>query len=143
MSNARAAAQQRPRRILTVMNLSSSLSRRITHLAAATLLLAPVALPLIGSVPAAAQAAASRTVQGKVVNKGEAPIKGAVVHLKDTRTLTQKSFITPDDGEYRFGQLNSNTDYEIWAEQDGKKSSVKTISSFDTKNTFTVILKID
>ena len=41
------------------------------------------------------------------------------------------------------GNCSQNTDYEIWAESNGKKSSVKTISSFDTKNQFVINLKID
>ena len=84
-----------------------------------------------------------RIVQGKVTDKSEAPLKGAVVYLKDTHTLAVKSSITDDDGSYRFGQLTQNTDYEVWAENNGKKSNVKTISSFDTKNIFYINLKID
>ena len=84
-----------------------------------------------------------RIVQGKVQDKSDAPIKGAVVYLKDTRTLAVKSNITDDDGAYRFGQLAQNIDYEIWAESNGKKSATKTISSFDSKNQFYFNLKVD
>src|SRR4051812_41482585 len=79
-----------------------------------------------------------RIVQGKVINKSDAGLQGAVVYLKDGHSLAVKSFISDDQGGYRFGQLAQNTDYEIWAEAEGKKSSVKTISSFDSKNEFTI-----
>jgi hypothetical protein len=86
---------------------------------------------------------AQRIVQGKVVDKADAPIKGAVIYLKDSRSLAVKSSIADDEGAYRFGQLAPNTDYEIWAESDGKKSATKTISSFDSKTQFYINLKVD
>ncbi len=86
---------------------------------------------------------AQRIVQGKVTDKGDAGISGAVVYLKDDHSLAVKSFISETDGGYRFGQLSDGTDYELWAESNGKKSSTKTISSFDTKKSFQINLKID
>jgi Carboxypeptidase regulatory-like domain len=86
---------------------------------------------------------AQRVVQGKVVDKSDAGLKGAVVYLKDGHTMQVKSYISGDDGSYRFGQLAGSTDYSVWAESGGKKSAVKNISSFDTKTEFNIILKID
>jgi hypothetical protein len=100
---------------------------------------------VIWAVPAFAQqrGPAQRVVQGKVVDKADAAVNGAVVYLKDDHSLAVKSFITDNQGAYRFGQLAQNTDYELWAESNGKKSPVKNISSFDSKNQFYINLKVD
>jgi hypothetical protein len=91
----------------------------------------------------AQDANATRIVQGKVVDKAGAGLKGATVYLKDSHTLAVKSYIATDDGSYRFGQLAQNVDYDLWAESGGKKSSTRNISSFDTRKEFDITLKID
>jgi hypothetical protein len=97
---------------------------------------------LLGPVFALAQAGSQRIVQGKVVGSSDAPIAGAVVYLKDLKKLTIKSFISTQDGSFRFGQLSTDTDYELWADLKGKKSPTKTVSSFDTKKVLDLTLKI-
>jgi hypothetical protein len=91
----------------------------------------------------AQQPQAQRVVQGKVVDKSDAGLKGATVYLKDGHTLAVKSYVASDDGSYRFGQLTQTADYQLWAELNGKKSAVKNISSFDTRAEFNITLKID
>ncbi|HEX4022827.1 MAG TPA: carboxypeptidase-like regulatory domain-containing protein [Acidobacteriaceae bacterium] len=81
-------------------------------------------------------------VQGRISDMTGRPLSGAIVYLKDVRTLDVKSYITEKDGEYRFEQLSSNDDYKLWAEMDEKKSQVRTISSFDPKNSFLINLHI-
>ena len=95
------------------------------------------------SVSAQDRGPVQRTVQGKVVDKSGAPLKGAVVYLKDDHTLSVMSKITDGEGSYRFGQLSQNTDYELWAESNGKKSKTKNISSFESRNAFHFNLKVD
>lgn len=84
-----------------------------------------------------------RNVTGQVMTKAEAPLPDAVVYLKNTKTLTIKSFITEKDGGYRFHGLSPNVDYEIYADYQGQKSQTKTISSFDNRNNITLNIRID
>ncbi|HWY71695.1 MAG TPA: carboxypeptidase-like regulatory domain-containing protein [Terriglobales bacterium] len=84
-----------------------------------------------------------RNVTGQVTTKSETPLPDAVVYLKNTKTLTIKSFITEKDGGFRFHGLSPNIDYEIYADYQGQKSPTKTISSFDNRNNITLNIRID
>lgn len=84
-----------------------------------------------------------RIATGKVLNKSGSPIGGAVVYLKNTRTNSVKTYIADDDGQFRFGELSQDTDYEIWAESEGVRSKSRGISSFDSQNNFYFTLKVD
>ena len=115
-------------------------SRTLRILLAAGLVLAPAALVL--RAPAAQAQQGFRTVNGEVTDKGGAAVKGAVVHLKDSKSMAQRTYITAEDGQYKFAQLSTSSDYEIWAEAAGNKSGSKSISSFDNKNSATINLKM-
>lgn len=98
---------------------------------------------LVSSASPDARPPAQRVVQGRVLDKKDAPIIGAVVYLKDTRSLSVKSYLTDESGRFHFGQLADGADYEIWAEQNGKRSSSKSISQFNSKLDIQFTLKID
>ena len=86
---------------------------------------------------------APKSVQGTVTDTTDKMVDGAVVQLKDTKTLQIRSFITKADGLYHFHGLNPNVDYEVKAEYQGASSSTKTLSSFDTKKPAVINLKLD
>ena len=86
---------------------------------------------------------APKSVQGTVTDTTDKAVDGAVVQLKDTKTLQIRSFITKADGVYHFHGLNPNVDYEVKAEYQGASSSTKTLSSFDTKKPAVINLKLD
>ena len=95
------------------------------------------------ALPTAAVAqAANRVVQGKVEMANGRMAKGAIVYIKNAKTLEVRTYISTADGSYRFGQLNPDADYTVWAEYQGKKSKERSISSFDSKKTFNILLKI-
>jgi hypothetical protein len=106
---------------------------------------AQVNLPLGGSGPSTPKKTkpTSKMLTGTVTDKNEQPINGAVVYLKNSKTLVVKSFFTQENGSYRFPQLALNTGYEIWAEKDGKKSATRGVSQFDDRFAPTINLSIN
>jgi Carboxypeptidase regulatory-like domain len=124
-----------------------SRARRIGRCLAAPLVLsgvlagacAALALPTV----ATAQAAAPRVVEGKVQLSSGPMAHGAIVYLKNGKTLEVRTYISTADGSFRFGQLNPDADYTVWAEYQGKKSKERSVSSFDTKKVYQVTLKVD
>ena len=84
-----------------------------------------------------------RSLQGQVVDPDDKPAAGAVVQLKDTRTLQVRSFITQANGEYRFSGLRADTDYEVKADYNGMTSDNKRLSNFDSRKIATVNIKLN
>lgn len=86
---------------------------------------------------------ASRVVQGRVIDSQEKPQPNAVVYLQNQKSLEVRTYITTEDGSYRFGQLGSDVDYQLWAKYQDSKSKTRSISSFDSKKQFNFDLKLE
>ena len=97
---------------------------------------------LIRPRQAQAQNLGQRAVSGRVVDGNEAPVPDAKVFLKDLKKKSIRSYSSAPDGKFRFAQVNMAVDFEIWAEKNGKKSAVKTVSSWDTRKEFDCELKL-
>ena len=101
-------------------------------------------LLLLACVPGFAQKeSAMRSVQGLVSNPDESAAAGAVVQLKNLKTLQVRSFITLEDGTYRFFELSPDVDYELKADSKGASSGPKTLSSFDSRKKAVINLKLN
>jgi len=84
-----------------------------------------------------------RSVQGVVSNEQGEAVNGAVVQLKNTKTLQIRSFITRDAGAYYFHGLSTAVDYELRADFSGGSSPTKTLSAFDSRKQAVVHLKVE
>jgi len=129
--------------------MSSRAAARAALLAASFVIMLPLATAQTIGSDSSYQAGpvkrgpVERTVDGKVLGKDDAALAGAVVYLKDTKSMTIKTYLTDDAGHFHFGQLGQNTDYELWAESDNQRSKSRGISSFDSKNSYYFTLKVD
>ena len=84
-----------------------------------------------------------RMVQGTVTEANDNAVEGAVVQLKNARTLQVRSFITKEQGAYYFHGLDPNVDYVLKAEYQGASSQPKTLSSFDSRKQPVINLKLE
>jgi hypothetical protein len=84
-----------------------------------------------------------RSVEGVVENPQGSLVEGAVVQLKNTKTLQVRSFITQGAGAYYFHGLSLDVDYELKAEFKGLSSPVRRLSVFDSRKKAVVNLKLE
>jgi hypothetical protein len=82
-----------------------------------------------------------RLLYGKVLDQQDNPVAGAIVYLTNTRTHAVKTYITSQEGTYRFPSLGS-VDYEVYAELNGHKSDTKSVSQFDDRSQVYVDLRL-
>ena len=74
-----------------------------------------------------------RNLKGRVEAPSGKAAVGAIVKVKDMKTLQVRSFIVQENGWYRFQGLSTSTDYEVYAEHEGMRSKTKTLSVFNSK----------
>jgi protocatechuate 3,4-dioxygenase beta subunit len=84
-----------------------------------------------------------RTLNGNVRDKNESPLPGAIVYLKNMKTLGVKTYIADNEGAFHFHSLSPNVDFEIYGEFNGQRSATKMLSSFDSRPVVNMELKID
>jgi hypothetical protein len=84
-----------------------------------------------------------RAVTGTVRLVNDTLVDGAVVQLKNTKTMQVRSFITKADGVYQFQGLSTNVDYELKAESKGMVSPSRTLSTFDDRKRAIMHLKLE
>ena len=84
----------------------------------------------------------TRSIQGRVLTGSGAPVAGAVVLLKDGKTLQIRSYIAQQDGLYHFFGLSTDVNYTLRAENQGLTSKDKTVSVFDSHKTVKLDLKL-
>jgi protocatechuate 3,4-dioxygenase beta subunit len=110
---------------------------------AAALVLALLSIGAMAADKKDKEDANTRSVQGTVSDNAGGPVNGAVVQIKNTKTLQIRSFITKENGSYYFHGLSPDVDYEIKADFQGASSSAKTLSSFDSRKDATINLKLN
>ncbi len=91
---------------------------------------------------ARAQNLGERTVSGTVLDAASNPVQGATVFLKNQKSKIIRSFTSLANGHFHFAQVNKADDFDLWAEKSGKKSEVKTVSSWDDRTDFVTVLKM-
>jgi uncharacterized protein YdeI (BOF family) len=116
--------------------------KRIWMLAAFALLLA-VPLVFAQKKNKGDENSNTRSVQGSVTSPDDTVVSGAVVQLKNDKTLQIRSFITKEDGNYYFHGLSPDVDYELKADYQGASSPTKMLSSFDSRKEAIINLKLN
>jgi hypothetical protein len=123
-----------------VIRIRASLAAWVVFVALASGIVPVIANRL--SPAAQAQNMGQRSVSGTVVDGGSNPVSAATIFLKNQKSKAIRSYTSAADGRFHFAQVNMSEDYDLWAEKDGRKSPVKTVSSWDARKEFETELKL-
>ncbi len=114
----------------------------------ASILVVVLALIVASPSPASAQRNRGedqnvRSIEGVVEDPLGNPVEGAVVQLKNTKSLQVRSFISQREGAYYFHGLSLDVEYEIKAEFKDLSSSVRRLTIFDTRKKAIINLRLE
>jgi hypothetical protein len=84
----------------------------------------------------------TRVIEGTVEDPNGSPVKGAVVLLKDMKSLQVRSYLAQEDGKYHFFGLSTDVNYQVRAQNGTMSSSNKLVSVFDSHQRITIDLKL-
>lgn len=120
-------------------------TRTIRNLMALVVMAAALAAPAAQgqSRKEKAEEASKRSLEGLVTDASENVVVGAIVKLKDQKTLGVRSFVTKEDGKYHFYGLSINSDYEVQAISSGMSSKARTLSVYDSRKNPNLDLKLE
>ena len=90
-----------------------------------------------------AEEASKRSLEGLVTDAADNVVVGAIVKLKDMKSLSVRSFITKEDGKYHFYGLSINNDYEVQADFNGMSSKSRTLTVYDSRKKPNLDLKVE
>lgn len=84
-----------------------------------------------------------RAVEGTVRDSSGSPVNGAIVQLKDTKTLQIRSFITRENGAYLFQGLKKSVEYELKAKFQDRESKPKVLTIYDDRERATLNIDLE
>jgi hypothetical protein len=84
-----------------------------------------------------------RAVEGTVADADGSPVNGAIVQLKDTKSLQIRSFITRENGAYMFQGLKKSVEYELKAKFKDRESKPKLLTIYDDRQRASMDLKLE
>ena len=134
------------RRNRSIEDLSVSMKNRMFRNLAALVLMGTAVMVVSTQAQSRkekAEEASKRSLEGLVTDAGDNVVVGAVVKLKDLKTLSVRSFITKDDGKYHFYGLSINDDYEVQADSNGMLSRARMLSVYDSRKKPNLDLKLE
>lgn len=83
-----------------------------------------------------------RPVEGTVTDRQGNALQDAAVQLENTATLSITSYLTGKDGHFHFTRLRDDIDYTLKAKYRNLWSRPRTLSHFDSRKHFDVMLVI-
>lgn len=84
-----------------------------------------------------------RTLTGEVRLPDDTLVEGAVVQIKNLKTLQIRSFITQKNGKYSFQNLSSSVDFEVRATWKDHASPKRMLTVYDTRLDPIINLKLE